>query len=245
MSRSKSLLMAALVLSAAVSVEGQHSADEIARAFVIGQAYSTGNVYVAGFVDDAKRDWPGRLTMIALRIADSPRTTAQFSRAVPPMSEEQYYFPQREDGGSAGPEDVFSTIDSAALEDTNLALYRASTKIPKALPILGWDERLALVDTSHRENGQLRPVTAAEREEVAEDKNAIPKDLECTTEPRYLDSARVILTGKIAKTNISIRLSRYETPGCAGHLSEIYVLDVLEPGRGPRRFEFRHYVGLL
>lgn len=235
----------ALCLFASAHAEARQTADELARGFVIGQGYSSGNVYVGGFVDDPKREWPRQVTMIAIRIPDAPRTTAQFSRAVPADSEEQYYFPQREDGGSAGPDDLFSTIDSAALEDTNLALFRASTKIPTALPIFGWDDRLPFIETSFRDHGQPRPTTEAERAQVAEDKKAVPKDIECTTEPGYLDSARVILTGKIAKTNISIRLSVFDTPGCAGHLSEIYVLDVLEPGRDPRRFEFRHYVGVL
>ena len=239
------LTVAALLASAATVAEARQTADEIARAFVIGQAYSSGNVYVAGFVDDAKRDWPRRITMMALKLPDAPRTTAQFSRTVPPMSEEQYYFPQREDGGSAGPHDLFSTIDSAALEDINLALFRASTKIPVARPIFGWDDRLAFVDTSFRDAGQARPTSEAERVEIAEAKKNIPKDFECSTEPQYLDEAKVILTGKIAKTNVSIRLSSYQTPGCAGHLSELYILDVIEPGRDPRRFEFRHYVGVL
>lgn len=239
------LVVAMFLAGAATATAARQAADDIARGFVIGQAYSSGNVYVGGFVDDLKREWPRRVTIIALRIPDSPRTTAQFSRAVPVDSEEQYYFPQREDGGSAGPDDLFSTIDSAALEDTNLALFRASTKIPMVRPIFGWDDRLPFNEISFRDYGQLRPTSEAERAQIAEDRKALPKDFECTTEPRYLDSARVILTGQIAKTTISIRLSAFETPGCAGHLSEIYVLDVLEPGRDPRRFEFRHYVGLL
>lgn len=242
---SKAFLAAALFVSAAVPANGQQSAGEIASAFVIGQVYSSGNVYVAGFADDPKREWPRRITMIALRIPDSPRTTAEFSRAIPVNSEEQYYFPQREDGGSAGPDDLFSTIDSAALEDTNLALFRASSKIPMALPIFGWDDRLQLSDVSFRDSGQSRPTTESERAEIAAAKKTVPKDFECSTEPRYLDSARVILSGKIARANVSIRLSAYETPGCAGHLSEIYVLDVIEAGREARRFEFRHHVGVL
>jgi hypothetical protein len=49
----------------------------------------------------------------------------------------------------------------------------------------------------------------------------------------------------VGKTGPAIRLSTYSNPGCLGHLSEVYVLDVIEPGREPRRFEFRHYAGVL
>jgi hypothetical protein len=75
--------------------------------------------------------------------------------------------------------------------------------------------------------------------------DSVPKDFECTTVPQFLDSAKVILTATIADSNLSIRLSHFITPGCAGHLSEIYLLDVITPGQEPRRFEFRHYHGVI
>lgn len=236
--------MAALLAGAAIRAGGQ-SADDIARAIVIGQAYTSGNVYLGGFAGDDQRAWPKRVTLTALKTRQATPLTAGFTRALAPDSEELSYFPQREDGGSAGPDDLFSTIDSMAVTDANLALFRASGKIATALPIVGWDDRVQVIDISFAGRDQTRPTTAAERAAIDAEKNAIPKDFECTTEPRYLDSATVILTAKIAQTNTSIRLSQFATPGCAGHLSEIYVLDVLEPGRDPRRFEFRHYVGVL
>jgi hypothetical protein len=90
----------------------------------------------------------------------------------------------------------------------------------------------------------LRPLTAAERVEIERERKPVRNNAECTTEPKFLDSARVMLTA-VAKPNATIRLSRFETPGCAGHLVAIYVLDVHERGRDPRRFLFRHFVGLL
>ena len=236
--------MAAFLASAATP-EARQSADDIARAIVIGQAYTSGNIYVAGFVDDPKREWPRRVWAIPLTPPTVLRTAAEFSHAVPPDSEEQHYFSQREDGGSAGPDDLFSTIDGMVVTDSNLALYRAVANTSKPMAIFGWDSRVQVTDVSYRDKDHLRPISQAERLEIDEEKKAIPKDFECTTEPQYLDSAEVILTGRIAKTNLSIRVSSYQTPGCAGHLSEIYILDVLEPGRDPRRFEFRHYVGVL
>ena len=240
------MMVAALLASAVTSVTGQQTADQIARAIVIGQAYTSGNVYVASFVDDAGREWPVRIATVALRTPGTPRVTADFIRVLDPNSEELQYFPQREDGGSAGPEDLFSTIDSMMVVDPNLALYRSSAKAAKPFPIFGWNEQLALIDVSFRDNGRPRPMTDAERLEVAEQKKKSPLPVdECTTERRFLDSAEVMLTAKIAKSNFSVRLSTYQNPGCAGHLAEIYILDVIESGRDSRRFEFSHYVGVL
>lgn len=237
--------MAALLVSAAIRVEGQHTADEIARAIVIGQAYTSGNVYVGGFSGDEKPDWPTRITVTALRTANALPLTAEFTRALAPDSDEQMYFPQREDGGSAGPEDLFSTIDGMMVTDPNLALYRSTAKINTPFAVFGWSDGISIGDVSFNGNGQPRPATAAERVEIAEAKKKAPPIADCTTEPRFLDSAVVILTARVAKTKVTIRLSTYQTPGCAGHLADIYVLDVIEPGRDPRRFEFSHYVGLL
>ena len=249
-----------LIVSAAIGVDGRQTADDIAHAIVIGQAYTSGNVYVGGFshpnaqsprvgdpaTGDEKREWPKRVTLTALRTPNALPLTAAFSRALAPDSEELFYFPQREDGGSAGPEDLFSTIDSMMVTDANLALYRSTAKVNKPLAVFGWDDSIAIGDVSFRESGQPRPVTEAERQEIAADKKSrAPKDVECTTEPQFLDAAKVMLTARVGKTRTAIRLSTYATAGCAGHLSEIYVLDVLEAGREPRRFEFRHYAGVL
>ena len=249
MNSSRTFLVAAFVLSAAIRADGQ-TADAIARSMVIGQAYTTGNVYLGGFIQpgaaDDKREWPKRVTVTALRAPMALPLTATFTRALAPDSEELFYFPQREDGGSAGPGDLFSTIDSMMVTDPNVALYRSTAKVARPLAVFGWDEGLSITDVSFSGNGALRPTTAAERLEIAAVKEtSTPKDFECTTEPQFLDAATVMLTARVGNTGTAIRLSTYATPGCAGHLSEVYVLDVLEPGRAPRRFEFRHYAGVL
>lgn len=158
-------------MSVATQVESRQTADdrgeEIARAIVIGQVYTSGNVYVGGFVDDATREWPKRVTVTALRTPIGLPLTADFSRQLAPDSEEQYYFAQREDGGSAGPDDLFSTIDGMVVSDPNLALYRGALRPAKPQAIFGWDQRLSITDISFRENGQRRPTTEAERLEVA------------------------------------------------------------------------------
>jgi hypothetical protein len=243
--RQFALVITLLCVFGAGSGDARQSPEAIARAIVIGQMYASGNVYVAGFDENEKRAWPDRLNLVPLRSAATRPLFADFVRLVVQDSEEHYYFPQREDRDPSVP-DVFSTIDRAALEDRNLARYRSADLQNSPMSIVAWDERLGLTDISFRDRGQLRPTTARERAEIAVDqKQALPKDFECTTEPRFLDAATMILTAKVADSNVAIRLSEYATPGCAGHLSEIYVLDVIVPGQEPRRFEFRHYQGVL
>ena len=242
MINSKPIVLAALIMGAAGAVDARQSAEEIARSLVVGQAYSSGNVYVAGFVEDEPRAWPRRLVGVPLNADRTGRITADFFRIVAQDSEEHYYFPQRE--ADIFEDDVFATMDRAAITDRNLARYRAAPP-DKSVSFFGWDDRVPLIDVSHRSRGQARPVTAVERKQVAADKKATPKDFECTTVPRFLDDAKIILTANLANSKVSIRLSKYSTPGCAGHLADIYILDVMVPGQEPRRFEFHHYQGLL
>ena len=240
---SKPIVLAALIMGAAGAVDARQTAEAIARSVVVGQAYPSGNVYVAGFIDDEPRAWPGRLVGVPLNADRTGRIAADFFRIVAQDSEEQYYFAQRE--SDTFEDGIFSTIDRAAISDRNLARYRASAGVDRPVAFFGWSERLELVDVSHRNSGQARPVTAIERKQIAADRNAIPKDIECTTVPQFLDDAKIILTANVANTKVSIRLSKYSTPGCLGHLADIYILDVIEAGRDPRRFEFNHYQGLL
>ncbi|MGH9220995.1 MAG: MmcQ/YjbR family DNA-binding protein, partial [Vicinamibacterales bacterium] len=237
--------IAIMVCGLALPANGQTepTAEEIARSVVIGQAYPSGNVYVAGFIDTEPRSWPRRIAGVPLNAGRAQRITADFFRIVAQDSEEHYWFPQRE--ADTFEDDVFATIDRAAIEDRNLARYRAPAPFDKAIGFFGWGERLELIDVRHAAADQLRPVTAAERKQVAANRSAIPKDFECTTVPRFLDDAKILLTAHVARTKFSIRLSKYSTPGCAGHLADIYVLDVLAPGEEPRRFEFLHYQGVL
>ena len=235
-------LSIACVLSLPVSGQAPPTAEDIARNVIVGQAYPSGNVYVAGFIEDEPRPWPRRIVGVPLDGDRTGRVTADFFRIVAQDSEEQYYFPQRE--ADTFEDDVFATIDRMAIVDRNLARYRSSAPSDKSVSFFGWDDRLELV-VSYSNRGQTRPTTEAERKQLAADRSMLPKETECTTVPQFLNDAKIILTADVANTKLSIRLSKYSTPGCAGHLADIYVLDVVEPGRDPRRFEFSHYQGLL
>ena len=230
-------------LGAVAEGQGSLTAEQVARAIVIGQAYVSGNVYVGGFVEDEPRSWPQQIEGAPLQEGRTERISADFYRIVVQDSEEHYYFPQRE--ADAAVDDLFTTIDKAAIEDRNLARYRAPTGVDRSVSFLGWDARLPLVDITYRSNGQPRPASDVERAAIAAARTDIPKNIECSTVPQFLDAATIILTASLAASKTSIRLSKYLNPGCAGHLSEIYVLDVMPAGEPARRFEFRHYHGVL
>ncbi len=118
-------LIVACLLGSALDSGARQSADAIARALVIGQAYASGNVYVAGFVEDEPRPWPKRIRLWPLRQATNMVLAADFFRTVTQDSEEHYWFPRRETDAGAIEPDVFSTIDRVAVSDRNLARYRA------------------------------------------------------------------------------------------------------------------------
>jgi hypothetical protein len=239
-------LSAAIVLVAASSADARQSPDAIARAVVIGQAYPSGNIYVGGFLEDEPRPWPARIRLWPLRQATNATLAADFFRTVVQDSEEHHQFPGREADADSQGSDLFSTIDRMDVSDRNLARYRASTPIPMTLSILAWDDRLRLTDIEVFVQGPGRPLTARERDMIAAEQKSAPKNAaDCTTVPAYLDSASQLLTARLADSQTRIRLSHYMTPGCAGHLSDIYVLDVIVTGEEPRRYEFRHYRGLL
>ena len=135
---SRAVVLIGCLLGLASHAEARQTADQIARAIVIGQTYVSGNVYIAGFDDDEKRSWPRRITLVPLQEPGTP-LSADFFRTVTQDSEEQYYFPRRETIGDVSELDIFSTVDRAALEDRNLARYRADDGVQRSVAVFGWN----------------------------------------------------------------------------------------------------------
>lgn len=237
--RTTRLVSSLTALSAIAFAHGGQSvsADDIARAIVIGQAYASGNIYVAGFIDDNARAWPRGIRAVTLH----PPSTDAFDAGIEAGSDAGLMIAKEGDIDIETP-NTFQTMDRMEVVDRPLAMYQ-SRAIRQTAPVFGWDSRLAVTGISFRQRGARRPIRPAERVEIIEAQRKIPKDVECTTEPRFLDSAEIILSA--TASGAAILLSRYDTPGCLGHLATIYILDVSVPGREPQRFEFSHYVGLL
>ena len=59
---------------------------------------------------------------------------------------------------------------------------------------------------------------------------------DCTTTPAFIDSATRLFQGNF-DNRLTVRLSAYKTPGCNGHLSTIYLLDVLRGDALMRTFQ--------
>jgi hypothetical protein len=230
------IMIASVGASASARREVQ-SSDEIARSILIGQSNANGDVIVGGFVEDADRAWPQQIAVVRLRGGGSGTRNARFVRALTPDD----VVPS---ASNADGENLFETMDGMSVDDRPLSLFKAASAVGNT-PVFGWDDAMPLMNISHDKRDRQRPISAAERREIAEEKNRIPKDVECTTVPQYLDSAKIILTATIAKSRVTVRLSQYQTPGCLGHLATIYVLDVIEPGGASHRYQFSHYQGVL
>jgi len=230
-----------VLVCASTAVEARQSEEAIARGIVIGQAYVSGSVVVAGFFEDNARSWPQSITLARLFASGGQHPSADFVRVLSQEHPESF-----SGGGDIDVEqNVFAAIDHIFL-DRPVALYRSRVTIAESTGVIGWSgTSLGVRDVSYQNRGQLRPTTPRERDEVAADKRKLPKDIKCTTVPQWIDAAKILLTATVSLTNATIRLSSYQDPGCLGHLSTIYVLDVMMPGREPRRFEFRHYQGVL
>jgi hypothetical protein len=226
--------------AAATAADARQTADLIARNIVIGQAYATGKIVVAGFVEEDRRPWPQTLVVARLFPPVAQQPSDDFKRVHEQES------PAAFGGGDTidPAQDFFSAIDGV-FTDRPVALYESRVTIAESISVIGWSGTLGVREVSYQQRGRPRPVSSRERDEIAAEKRKLPRNVECTTVPQWMDAARILLTATIASANTSIRLSSYQNPGCLGHLSTIYVLDVLTPGREPRRFEFRHYQGVL
>ena len=249
------LFMTCIVERAFVSEAA--GADAIAQGIFVGQAYVSRHVYLKGFSDEQRRDWPDGLVASRLRPPEktgaAQRLELTFSRVVNASGSDEYSdFPIRERAPGEDelnhPPDFFGTVLDSSLEDRDIGVYRTKQSISVGVSVLAWGAGVSLDVVDFRNNGKRRPMTNAETMEVADKKKAVEtgtKDYKCTTEPGFLDSATEILRAKVKGSAFSIRISEYSNPGCAGHLEEVYVLDVWEDGKEPSRFECHHYVGAI
>jgi len=235
--------------------------------FFIGQAYPSGNVYLRSFADGRKTSaWPAQLSLIPLaRPQDRPAQTARFDRALENRIDgavvKSLYIPggegmdQTHDFCGLGEikkpdssqesisEDFFSAITDYCEPNDGIAVYRTAPSKYSVMVIAVANP----VSFSRHEviDGRIRPMTRAEREEVEKERQAQKAETGCTAVPGYLDEALVRLEGDLMNSKVKVRLSTYVNPGCAGHLTSIYVLDILAGTDVVRRLELRQYQGPL
>ena len=70
-------------------------------------------------------------------------------------------------------------------------------------------------------------------------------EAECTTVARFLDDARQYFAAKVKDSGLCIRISMYQTPGCAGHLARYYILDISRGNEPLKKCEFVKYEGSI
>ncbi len=143
-------------------------------------------------------------------------------------------------------EDFFNQVldNCNAAEGTSIYKAEQNTGV-FSYAVVAFDKEIPLSEFRIWKD-KRRPLTRAEAASVATEKREFRKTgSDCYTNPSFLDDAVMLMTAKVTGTDISIRLSKYQNPGCEGHLATYYVLDVLKAGALVKTYELTQYVGLI
>ena len=240
-------------LSLAFILQQQPAPDTLKNQVFIGQVYPSGNVYVKSF--SPNRAWPKELALVPL-VNDRPPSRAPLvSDAMQPA-----YIPAIEgmddQHDPCGPlpakpldlsfeylsDEFFDGMIDYCETNEDVAVYHTSPS-QFSYTVLGFNPDMAL-DNVRLVEGP-RPMTAVEEQEAVEEKRQgekIAKD--CTTVPAYIDSAARFLEAGLPN-GMTLRLSSYKNPGCAGHLSTVYLLDILRGNTVLATFQLVQNQGVL
>jgi|SRR5688572_5443904 len=251
----------ALVIISGLTVPAQITEtdpESFAANILIGQVYPSGNTYLK-FFDGGKTAWPRTvlLTPLSSHAPQSRPTPAEAMLSKTTISSD--YIPAVEGlddehraCGSAQPrkknaslqyqsEDFFDAVFDYCDPNDGVALYRSSG-LSYSVKVLAYTPEIALSNV--RQVTGRRPVTSAEKQQIAKQKQEMARTGPCTTTPVFIDSAVRLLEAE-AGNRISVRLSSYKTPGCSGHLATVYILDILRGQDVIRTFQTSHSHGPL
>jgi hypothetical protein len=141
--------------------------------------------------------------------------------------------------------DFFSSAFFHCEPNEGVAIYTSSHSSNVSFTVMAFNADLELSDLE-RLNGRPRPLTADESAMVRQQKLEYESyESECTTIPRFLDSATSHVSAKVKGSDLSILISQYETPGCGGHLANVFILDVLKSGALLKKYELVQYQGAI
>jgi hypothetical protein len=218
----------------------------------IGQVYPSGNVYVKSFSGD--RTWPKQLSLLPLVIDRSSSNAALVSETMPPA-----YIPAVEgmddQHDPCGPlerkpldlsfeylsDEFFDGMIDYCETNEDVALYRTSPS-QFSYTVLGFSPDIAFDNVRVVEGP--RPMTASEEQQAAEVRRQTEQNADCTTVPTYIDSAARFLEVGI-RNDLTLRLSSYKNPGCTGHLSTIYLIDIIRANTVVTTFHLVQNHGVL
>ncbi len=143
-------------------------------------------------------------------------------------------------------EDFFKQVFDNCNPTEGTSIYKAEQNTGVfSYAVVAFDKEIPLSEFKIWKD-KRRPLTRAEAASVATEKREFKKTgSECYTNPSFLDDAIVMMTAKVTGTDISIRLSQYQNPGCEGHMATYYVIDVLKAGVPVKTYELTQYVGLI
>lgn len=240
LSSSLSLALLLMLNASAVTSAKQTSLGEVSHQVFIGQSYPSGNVYLKSFT--GSKDWPKELSLIPLvEDADTRGSgilkAVLFSGVMPSA-----YIPALEamddqhDACGSGEtkkvepafqylsDDFFDAMVDHCEANDDVAVYRSSSS-QSSFKVLAFGSGVTLTEIRHVTG--LRPITPAEQQELAQQKQQPDKNATgCTTVPAFIDSATRLVEASMGG-GLTLRVSSYKDPGCAGHLATIYILDVL------------------
>jgi hypothetical protein len=258
------------LLARAVS---QLDVEGLGKKVFIGQAYPSGNVYLECFRDkaDCQSLWPKELVIMPLGDTNSVlKKTRMKASFVKGMKDERnnnrsssIYIPgvegMADDHKPCGRgeikkvkqykyisqpvEDYFYAIIDHCEDNEGVGIYHTSSSKYSFL-VLGIDPGIAVTDLKLLSG--KRPLAPVDQQEIAKQKRELQEEaVECETAPAYIDSATQIAEISLAEGDLRLKVSTYETPGCGGHLSGIYILDVLRSNMVLRKFEVDRFQGAL
>lgn len=139
-------------------------------------------------------------------------------------------YPQNEKLKYADRFDFFdSQFDNCTFLDAVMQ-YKLNSKPKKAYQIIAFDPKIALESPVYPKRETLRPMSETEKQEISTQKKKL-KGTECSSVPQFLDSAKVMVTFKVRGSDQEVRVSTFSNPGCGGHLSDAFVMDVLKQGK--------------
>jgi len=261
------LLLAVFLPCAAPAAE--LTADEIGRRVFFGETYPSGNAYLLRLRPVKKGALLATEDREPVRLKDAPELLMAFGlladAAPAPLHRaalvgDAEYLPAKEGMDDSHRESCKQPakgdpkkkyLDGADFFQTisDLCGFQEATEAVRYEGEPGGDARQLLATNLYlksfeRTKGK-RPLTDEERRLVAAEKKSYKAQDDCTTEPAFLDSAEQLLKVEIEGGAWSLRISRFEDPGCGGHLSTLYVLDALKAGKLEKRFVLSHYNGLL
>ena len=239
--------------------------NEIVKNLFIGEIYPSGHVYVQRVLESKENiSWPHDLNIFRMNVGVESAAVikAEWLKIVfdeyPPAAEGMegegdfshgkicgWHYPAGV-SGKKSTDDYFATIADYCVKDTELGLYQAKSSVNEAYKVVGGSGAVILGGADYSVQGLPRPLTKAEASGIEKEKAKLGKyESDCTTKPSFIDAAKQLSVIHVLNTPYTLRISEYSTPGCAGHLTEIYVIDVLEKNSLKHSISVARYLGLI